>query len=215
MKTAIPDRPALRHLANVRFHRPVDGIHLLPQRRSGIACTNILRTMCDLGAVDRAAVVGAVGHVLTLKLATLDALEMTVLAHSTQGRAGITALRAAIDEWSIDAKPADSVLEPAMRRLARRYALPPLDFHPVVDGWEVDFRVRETSIILECDGWTSHGLHHQQFERDRERDARLTVAGWIVLRFTYRSITRSPGRVATRIRGALDRWSMVQPPDAA
>ena len=29
-------------------------------------CTNILRTMCDLGAVDRHAVSGAVGHVLTL-----------------------------------------------------------------------------------------------------------------------------------------------------
>jgi hypothetical protein len=52
--------PALR---GVVIHRPKDLERLSPpQRRSNIVCTNILRTLLDLGAVDRAAVPDAVGH---------------------------------------------------------------------------------------------------------------------------------------------------------
>ena len=43
----------------------------------------------------------------------------------------------------------------------------------------------------------------------------LIAAGWIVLRFTYRAITGTPGAVARRITAALERWSLVEPPDAA
>jgi very-short-patch-repair endonuclease len=210
-----PRRPALRHLSTVRYHRPTDHLHLIPQRRAGIPCTNILRTMCDLGAVDRHAVSGAVGHALTLGLATLPALEATLIAHSRQGRSGVTALRAAIDDWSIDSRPADSVLEPAMRRLVSRHRLPPVEFHPIIEGSEVDFRFVGTPVIVECDGWTFHGLRRDQFERDRARDAMLIAAGWIILRFTYRAITGTPGSVARRISATLERWSRVEPPDAA
>jgi very-short-patch-repair endonuclease len=210
-----PRRPALRRLGTVRYHRPTDHLHLIPQRRAGIACTSILRTMCDLGAVDRLAVSGAVGHVLAHKLATLPALEATLIAHSIQGRTGVTALRQAIDEWSIDSRPADSVLEPAMRRLVTRYGLPHVEFHPVIGGHEVDFRFTGTPVIVECDGWAYHGLRREQFERDRVRDALLIAAGWIILRFTYRSITGRPGEVARQIESALNRWAVVIPPDAA
>ena len=46
-----------------------------------------------------------------------------------------------------------------------------------------------TPVMLECDGWAYHGLDRSNFERDRDRDAELTAAGWIVVRFTYRAIT--------------------------
>jgi very-short-patch-repair endonuclease len=170
--------------------------------------------MCDLGAVDRYSVSGAVGHVLAHKLATLSALEATLIAHSRQGRAGITALREAIDDWSIESRPADSVLEPAMRRLVARYHLPPVEFHATIQGREVDFRFIGTPVIVECDGWAYHGLVREQFERDRSRDAELIASGWIVLRFTYRAITDRPGSVARQISAALVRWSRVHPPDA-
>ncbi len=138
-----------------------------------------------------------------------------MIAHSIQGRAGITALRDAIDEWSIDSRPADSVLEPAMRKLVQRYGLPDIEFHPTIEGREVDFRFTGTPVIVECDGWAYHGLQREQFERDRTRDAMLIAAGWIILRFTYRSITGRPGSVAQQMRGALDRWAAVAPPDVA
>ena len=96
-----------------------------------------------------------------------------------------------------------------------RYHLPRVEFHPIIEGREVDFRFLGTPLIVECDGWAFHGLQREQFERDRSRDAMLIAAGWIVLRFTYRAITGTPGSVARRISTALERWALVEPPDAA
>jgi very-short-patch-repair endonuclease len=199
----------------VIVHRPVDRKRLAPQRRFEIRCTNVLRTLADLGAVDAAGVSTAVGHVIAVRLADLHALETAAREHAQRGRPGIPALRDAIDDWSIDAKPADSVLEAAMARLIRRHGLAPVEFHPIIAGHEVDFRVIDSPVILECDGWTHHGLDRAGFEHDRSRDADLVAAGWIVVRFTYRSITVRPSTVARRIRAATDRWMTTPSPDAA
>jgi very-short-patch-repair endonuclease len=202
-------------LDGVVIHATGDLKRLRPQRRCRIACTNISRTLVDLGAVDAEGVGDAVGHALATKLVDLRALETTLADHAGKGRRGVVALRNAIDGWSIDAKPADSTLEAAMARLVRRYHLPPVTFHPVIEGWEVDFHVLGSPVILECDGWAFHGLDRTTFERDRIRDAQLTAAGWIVVRFTYRSIASTPARTARRIRDAVARWSDFPAPDAA
>jgi very-short-patch-repair endonuclease len=152
---------------------------------------------------------------LATRLADLRAIELAVTEHSRRGRQGVAALRRAVDGWAIDAKPADSTLEAAMRTLISRYRLPPVEFHPVIEGHEVDFRVVGTPVILECDGWVYHGLIRSNFERDRDRDSELTAAGWIVVRFTYRAITTRPDKTARRIHGTIDRWSHVSAPDAA
>jgi very-short-patch-repair endonuclease len=199
----------------VVVHRPRDRRRLTPQRRYGIRCTNIIRTLLDLGAVDPAALHGAVGHAITTNLATLDALEIAAAEHARPGRAGVVAVRDAIAEWSIDDKPADSVLETAFARLARRYGLPELEFHPIIEGFEVDFRVRDTPVVIECDGWAYHGRERRHFERDHERDGRLIAAGWVVLRFTYRAIITRPSATAERIHRAVHQWSGAPAPDAA
>ena len=200
---------------NVGAHRPSDLRRTAPHRIDGIPCTNILRTLVDLGAVAPHAVHGAVGHALTNDLATLPAVETALVEHAQRGRSGITALRRAIDDWSLDAKPADSVLEPAMKRLISRYRLPPVEFHAHVGGREVDFRVIGTPIVIECDGWRYHGRDRRQFERDRATDAEFAAHGWIVLRFTYRRITTRPSEVARRIEQTIARWADARSPDAA
>jgi hypothetical protein len=43
------------------------------------------------------------------------------------------------------------------------------------------------------------------FERDRARDAALLLAGWRVLRFTWRQVTREPERVAAVVRRSMAR----------
>ena len=118
-------RRRLPTLTGVVIHRPKDVERLTPQRRSNIACTNILRTLLDLGAVDRRAVADAVGHALAHHHVTLSTLESVVIQHSEHGRAGIVALRNAVDGWAIDRKPTDSLLEVTMQRLIDRYRLPP------------------------------------------------------------------------------------------
>jgi very-short-patch-repair endonuclease len=198
-------------LDGVVIHRATDRYHLTPQRRSGIPCTNILRTIVDLGAVDPGGLHQAVGHALSTNLASLSALDAAVAAHARRGRRGVVALRDAIADWSIDHKPADSVLETVMARLIARFGLPPVEFHPIIEGHEVDFRVIGTPVILECDGWKYHGLDRSNFERDRDRDADLIAAGWIVVRFTYRAIVSRPAKTANRIRAAVERWAPHEP----
>jgi very-short-patch-repair endonuclease len=195
------------HLDGVVIHRTTDRQRLKSQRRSGIQCTNILRTIIDLGAVDPAGLHAAVGHAIATKLASLDAIESAVAEHARPGRRGVVALRDAIAEWSIDQKPADSVLEAVMARLIATHGLPPVEFHPIIEGHEVDFRVIGTPVILECDGWRYHGLDRTGFERDRDRDADLIAAGWIVVRFTYRAIVSRPAATAHRILAAVERWT--------
>ncbi len=201
-------------LDGVIIHEQTDRRRLTPQNRDGLRCTNILRTLVDLGAVDRAGVHDAVGHALSTDLANLSAIQTTVIEHSRQGRHGVVALREAVADWTIDAKPADSVLEIIMRRLIDRYKLPPVTFHQIIEGHEVDFRVNDTPVILECDGYVSHGLDLPQFEHDRIRDTELTAKGWVVVRFTYRQVVNNPKATAERFRATIEQWKSAPIPSS-
>jgi very-short-patch-repair endonuclease len=194
-------------LHGVVVHRPRDRKDLSPVQRSGIKTSNVLRMLCDLGAVDPGSVPSAVEHVVTSGLASPAALRTAVDVHSRRGRHGVPAFRAALDDWVLDSKPVDSVLEPTMRRLVTDHGLPPVEFHPVLCGYEVDFLVIDSPVVLECDGWDSHGRQRDQFEGDRVRDATLAAAGYVTIRFTYRQVTRRAGQVAERIRAVLRRWA--------
>lgn len=210
----VPERNRRPRLAGVVLHRPTDRQRLTPQRRHGIRCTDPLRTLCDLGADDPLLVEPAVGVALSRRLLNLDALTAAAVQHSHRGRPGIPALRAAIDEWEIDHRPADSVLEAVFAKLVQRHQLPSTTFHERIAGWEIDFRFAGTAVLVECDGWSTHGLDRTQFERDRLKDSDLTNAGWQMLRFSYRSIVNDPGGTAVRIRRALARWKHLEVPDA-
>jgi very-short-patch-repair endonuclease len=194
-------------LDGVAVHRPRDDRDLKPVLRDRVPTTNILRTLCDLGAHDPARVPAAVGHVITTKMARVETLHRAVIVHSRRGRPGVPALREALQNWDIAGKPADSVLEPAMRRLLRAHRLPPVDFHVLLGGYEVDFLVAGSCIVIECDGWGPHVLDRANWERDRARDADLAALGYVVLRLTYRDITRRATATAARLRAAVARWA--------
>ena len=61
--------------------------------------------------------------------------------------------------------------------------LPQPQVNVVVEGYEVDFVWREHRVIAELDTYVTHGSP-AAFQRDRERDRKLTLAGWRVLRMT-------------------------------
>jgi hypothetical protein len=46
----------------------------------------------------------------------------------------------------------------------------------------------------EVNGWGTHGTR-RAFENDRRRDRRLTLAGWTIVRFTWRDVERRPKEV--------------------
>ncbi len=203
----LPVRDREASLDGVVVHRPRDRRDLSPVVRSGIRTTNVLRFLCDLGAVDPPSVHAAVGHVLLQTLARPDDLRRAIDVHARRGRHGVPAFRAALADWMLDGKPADSVLELAMRRLLTRHGLPPAEFHARIAGYEVDFWLIGTPVVLECDGWAYHGRTKAQHHRDTVRDNDLVVAGYLPVHFTYRMVHRTPADVARRIRGALTRWS--------
>ena len=70
------------------------------------------------------------------------------------------------------------------------------------EQFRVDFLWRQQRLIVETDGRDVHSTR-QAFERDRKRDQRLMLAGWRVVRFTWRQITREPERVAATLRALL------------
>jgi hypothetical protein len=117
--------------------------------------------------------------------------------------AGATTLRRVVLAWSPGAKPTAAVLEPVMTRFLADHGLPPADFSPIIEGCQVDFWIVGTSVIVECDGWEFHVTSKVEFARDRERDAVLTAAGYVVVRVTWEHITRRAGATARRIGAAI------------
>lgn len=69
-------------------------------------------------------------------------------------------------------------------------------------GFEVDFLWPDQRLVVEVDGHASHGTR-AAFERDRARDADLTVAAYRVVRFTYVQVVRQPRRVAALLKRLL------------
>jgi very-short-patch-repair endonuclease len=80
-------------------------------------------------------------------------------------------------------------------------------FHPTIAGYEVDFLVVGTNVVIECDGWSTHGLDRDQFEFDRLRDADLVAAGFVVVHVTWRQLTQAPAAFVRRLRAVLENVS--------
>jgi very-short-patch-repair endonuclease len=68
----------------------------------------------------------------------------------------------------------------------QRAGLPRPQANVAVEGYEVDFLWTEQGVIAELDTYVTHGSH-KAFERDRERDRKLAIAGWTVVRITDES----------------------------
>jgi very-short-patch-repair endonuclease len=146
------------------------------RRRRGIPLTAPLRTLQDLPSPQAERLTS---EALVRRLITPDQLP--------QGRA-----------------PTRSPLEDGLLALIRKAGLPVPEVNVRVGEHTVDFLWRDQRVIVETDGYATHG-HHAAFERDRARDAALLAAGYIVLRFTHRQVTREPLTVVAALTAALTR----------
>jgi very-short-patch-repair endonuclease len=66
-----------------------------------------------------------------------------------------------------------------------------------------DLVFRVERVVVELDGRAYH-VTPDRFESDRYRQNRLTAAGWIVLRFTWRDLTERPAYVVGVLRRLLN-----------
>ena len=115
-----------------------------------------------------------------------------------RGRRGVRILRNLLVERTLEGAPTDSDSELALRREIDRAGLPPPTHQfPVVlpqATIHVDLAYPDVHLAIEVDSYSWH-MDKTSFERDRERDAELSLLGWTVLRFTWAQIRFHPGWV--------------------
>jgi very-short-patch-repair endonuclease len=100
------------------------------------------------------------------------------------------------------AEPTRSELERALLPALKKAGLPRPISNCEVLGCEVDFFWPDHGLVVETDGWSTHG-HRRAFESDRARDARLQAHGYTVVRFTWRQVIHETLLVTVRIAQLL------------
>ncbi len=182
----------------VRVHRSRT---LTPQdttKRHGIPVTTPARTLLDLADVlDDVALARAVNEAQVLRLLRLD--DLAAILERSPGRRATRRLRAFVA--NADA-PTRSAFEDAFLRFIERHDLPRPELNQRIAGYLVDAVWRGQRLIVELDGRRYHD-HAQPFEHDREKDADLLAAGYVVVRITWRRLIGQPAREAERLRALL------------
>jgi hypothetical protein len=168
---------------------------------TGTPLTSVARTLVDLaGMLARGPLERAVERSLELRLFDLARVRAAIDARPTSRGAGALdrVVAAVHDEPTLTR----SELEALMRGLCADHDIEPPAVNARVEGYEVDFVWRSQRLIVETDGHARHGTR-TAFERDRARDARLTLLGYRVVRFTYRQLVYEPGVVVATLLGLL------------
>jgi very-short-patch-repair endonuclease len=168
----------------------------------GIPATTVARTLLDLAPKLRPrALEDLIARADRLRTIDLRAVHHSLQAHPRQP--GAPRLRSVVDALSHRAA-ADlrSPLETKLLQLCDDHNLPTPRANATIQGLLVDFHWPGTNLIVETDGYAYHSTP-SSFERDRERDQQLTLAGYTVVRFTYNQVTRTPEAVADRLRRLL------------
>ena len=170
------------------------------RRRSSLPVTSPARTLLDRAAsLNDRRLERELDEALVRRLTSRTAIGE--LLDRCPRRAGAGRLRELIDpERTTTFTRADS--EELMLALVRRGELPVPETNVVMESIEVDFLWRDERVIVEVDGWASHGTR-AAVERDHRRDARLENEGWRVIRITWRQLTQEPEAVLVTIATAL------------
>lgn len=158
----------------------------------GLPTTSPARTLVDLAGTHPDELARALNEALVRRLVP------TAEIHPRgRGAAGLRALLAS------GPAPTRSEAERRLVGLLRRAGLPRPQTNARLHGYEVDALWLEQRLIVEVDGFAAHRTR-RAFERDRVRDAELQLAGYRVLRFTWRQLTAEPERVVVALSLALD-----------
>ncbi len=106
--------------------------------------------------------------------------------------------------WFFDGADVESTkLERRLLALCRRHRVPAPRTQQVIGPYTVDFLWPEAGLIVETDGWTTHGTR-SKFEADRNRDAWLATRGYRVIRFTWRQLRDDRATVIATLTALLN-----------
>ena len=170
----------------------------------GIPVTSPEQTIVDLAATLTGAQLGeCIDDALRRGLIRLERLRRLVQAAGGPGRRRIVPVRRALADRIPGYDPGANGWERAMDRLWDALGLPRgVRQHRVrANGrsYRLDRAIPHLKIGIEWNGFDSHGTR-SGFDRDSDKRADLTAAGWHMLDFTSRS---APERICTAVMAAV------------
>jgi uncharacterized protein DUF559 len=195
---------ALHRRPGIEFHRA----HLAADEVTtlrGIPITTVPRTIFDLAAVaPRRDVEHSIHEAEVRRLH--DPLSLHDLIARYPRARGARTLRVVAAEHDAGATITKEDLEELFLAFLEEWRLPlPKTNQPLwlVDRWiRPDCTWDGPRVIVELDGYAAHGTR-RNFESDRARDRALQVAGWCVVRITWRQLVREQEAVAADLRALL------------
>ncbi|KUH93572.1 hypothetical protein AU190_10055 [Mycolicibacterium acapulense] len=163
--------------------------------RKGLKVTELALTVVEAAVRDRDGIV-----LMDSALQSRVELQDLWRAHlRNKGRYGSPAagrmLRAASDG-------ARSAAERLLIRLLRDAGITGWRTNYPISGYKVDVAFRVQKVAVEVDGWAFHS-DAEVFVKDRNRQNKIALLGWKVLRFTWLDLTQYPERVIAEIRRAV------------
>jgi very-short-patch-repair endonuclease len=170
--------------------------------RSGpLVATQPWATAVDLAATAHGG--AGIDEALRTRTATLD--QMWAAYAALPNRPGNGPRRALLHD-SRDLPWSEA--ERACHRLLRSARIRGWKTNQLVAGYWVDVLFRRHRLVLEIDGWATHG-DRTSFEHDRVRRNTLVLAGYVVLNFTWRQLEDDPAWVVDSVQRALARTPQI------
>ncbi|MGZ4200680.1 MAG: DUF559 domain-containing protein [Thermoleophilaceae bacterium] len=167
----------------------------------GIPVTSLARTLLDLAEVvpmDHLA--KCVEEAMRKRI--YDHRAVFELLERSPGRRGQKPLRAVLTGVVLVDPATRKELERRFQKLLREHRIPKPVRNTLAEGYEVDNVWLEHKLIAELDGYENHGTR-KAFEADRLRDANLQLAGYRVIRITWRQLTQEPAEIADLLHRCL------------
>ncbi len=193
-----PRRLALPGIEAHRIVLPEDEVTV----ERGIPVTTPARTLFDLAAVLREDQLEHAFNEAEVRRLT-SPVSLDALLKRYPGRRGTAAIRRVLDKHRGYGETATrSELERRFLTLLDEHGLPRPKVNRLSDHGELDARWPEQRLVVECDGFAAHGTR-EAFERDRARDRELVVAGWRVVRITWRQLIADGDTIAQQLAELL------------
>src|SRR3954454_1482186 len=168
----------------------------------GIRVTTPARTLFDLAAVVTPDQLEHAFNEAEYRRLTSPVSLDAILARYP-GRRGTQAIRRVLDNHRKNGETRTrSELERALLALVDAHGLPRPRLNRESDHGELDARWPQQRLVVECDGFAAHGTR-KAFEDDRARDRDLQVAGWRVVRITWRQLTTDGDTIAAQLMTML------------
>jgi hypothetical protein len=192
----------------VRVHETSDLVLADPVLRSAIPATGLVRTLIDLaGVVPRERLGQAVDDAIRRRLTDWPQLAAVRARHARRGRNGTGRMRELLEERYGTTIPdshrgrlvADLLVDAGLPAPEIEYDIRALDGRWLA---RADLANPPERVAVELDS-TRHRLNERAFEADPVRQNRVEVAGWTVLRYTWKAYSQRPQVLCTDVSNAL------------